>query len=81
MYTSAPRQIAIAPKPPSIAQGSKAYLPGKQYAIAPKPIALLTGKNNSFLKKVTLTGVMQANAKGNAVLSEYMVVNSSNKFS
>ncbi|CAH2044003.1 unnamed protein product, partial [Iphiclides podalirius] len=70
VYTSAPRQIAIAPKPPPLAPGPKAYIPGKQFAIAPKPLALLTGKNNSFLKKVTLAGVMQANNKGNTVLTQ-----------
>ncbi|XP_068617640.1 protein lin-54 homolog isoform X2 [Battus philenor] len=70
VHTSAPRQVPIAPKPAVMPQASKTFLPGKQFAIAPKPIALLTGKNNSFLKKVTLAGVMQGNTKGNTVLTQ-----------
>ncbi|XP_013180231.1 PREDICTED: protein lin-54 homolog [Papilio xuthus] len=71
MHSSAPRQVAIAPKPGPLA---KSFTPAKQYAIAPKPLTVLTSKsntiNNSFLKKVTLAGVMQGSNKGNTVLTQ-----------
>ncbi|XP_013148346.1 PREDICTED: uncharacterized protein LOC106110933 isoform X2 [Papilio polytes] len=70
IHTSAPRQVAIAPKPGPVA---KAFTPVKPYAIAPKPLTVLTTKsntlNNGFLKKVTLAGVMQGN-KANTVLTQ-----------
>ncbi|XP_026746326.1 protein lin-54 homolog isoform X3 [Trichoplusia ni] len=59
-----PRQVAIAPKPPKLVPTvSKGFTTGKQYAIAPKPVALVTNKNASLVKKMSLASVLQSSGK------------------
>lgn len=71
-----PRQVAIAPKPPKLAQlqfGKVKAAQGKQYAIAPKPAGkpiTFANRSVSLVKKVSLAGAVQANAKGNTVLGK-----------
>ncbi|KAI5638444.1 tesmin/TSO1-like CXC domain, cysteine-rich domain-containing protein [Phthorimaea operculella] len=65
------RQVAIAPKPSKIVQGSVQKLslgPGKQYAIAPKPMQVQKVGGVGQVKAVTLVANKQP-GKGNAVLT------------
>ncbi|XP_072944681.1 uncharacterized protein [Epargyreus clarus] len=57
---TAPRQVAIAPKPTRLV--AKQFPAGKQFAIAPKPVTVV--------KKVSIANVVQANSKGNTVLAQ-----------
>ncbi|XP_050348223.1 protein lin-54 homolog isoform X3 [Nymphalis io] len=67
VLTTAPRQVAIAPKPPKLV--AKTYTANKQLAIAPKPVTLVANRSNSLVKKVSI-GNVQSNTKGNTVLTQ-----------
>ncbi|XP_064073566.1 protein lin-54 homolog isoform X1 [Vanessa tameamea] len=67
VLTTAPRQVAIAPKPPKLV--AKTYTTNKQLAIAPKPVTLVANRSNSLVKKVSI-GNVQSNTKGNTVLTQ-----------
>lgn len=62
---TAPRQVAIAPKPPKLI--AKTF-PNKQPAIAPKPITFIANRGGgSLVKKVPISAV-PSNSKGNTVV-------------
>ncbi|CAH2093105.1 unnamed protein product [Euphydryas editha] len=69
LLTTAPRQVAIAPKPPKLVN-SRSYTTSKQLAIAPKPVTLVANRGNSIVKKVSIANVVQGNTKGNTVLAQ-----------
>ncbi|XP_045451228.1 protein lin-54 homolog [Melitaea cinxia] len=68
VLNTAPRQVAIAPKPPKLV--TKPYTTSKQLAIAPKPVALVANRGNCVMKKVSIANVVQGNTKGNTVLAQ-----------
>ncbi|KAJ8712447.1 hypothetical protein PYW07_005289 [Mythimna separata] len=66
-----PRQVAIAPKPPKLVPATPAtFSTGKQYAIAPKPVAMVTNKNPSLVKKMSLASVLQSGMKSGNLLTQ-----------
>lgn len=62
LQLTAPRQVAIAPKPPKLV--AKSYT-SKQPAIAPKPVTFVT--NKGLAQKVPIPA-SQSNSKGNTVV-------------
>lgn len=69
LLNTAPRQVAIAPKPPKLV--TKPYTTSKQFAIAPKPVALVANRGTTIMKKVSIANVVQGNTKGNTVLGMF----------
>ncbi|CAH0725583.1 unnamed protein product, partial [Brenthis ino] len=65
---TAPRQVAIAPKPPKLI--AKPF-PNKQPAIAPKPVTFIAnrGGGGSLVKKVPISA-LPSNSKGNTVVAQ-----------
>lgn len=66
LQLTAPRQVAIAPKPPKLV--AKTF-PSKQPAIAPKPVTLIT--NKGLVKKMPIAA-SQSNSKGNTVVGRLL---------
>ncbi|KAJ8715188.1 hypothetical protein PYW08_005169 [Mythimna loreyi] len=65
------KQYAIAPKPPKLVPAAPAtFSTDKQYAIAPKPVAMVTNKNPSLVKKMSLASVLQSGMKSGNLLTQ-----------